>query len=88
AGSMMGSESGPYNPGQQLSVGKKNMVIPSPSCDVAHRESQASPSHNLNSGAAEGCKVEPDAASTAVLEVVAVVLLLLHVLPLNLSLPS
>ncbi|MCI61300.1 hypothetical protein A2U01_0082557, partial [Trifolium medium] len=41
-------------------------------------------------GAAEGCEVEPDAADAAddvELEVVAVVLLL-HVLPLNLSLPS
>ncbi|MCI94558.1 hypothetical protein A2U01_0115856, partial [Trifolium medium] len=37
------------------------MVIPSPSCDAAHRESQPFP-HNLNTGAAEGCKVEPDAA--------------------------
>ncbi|MCI45790.1 hypothetical protein A2U01_0067029, partial [Trifolium medium] len=42
-GSMMGSESGPYNPGQQPSVGERNVVIPSPSCDAAHRESQPSP---------------------------------------------
>ncbi|MCI82000.1 hypothetical protein A2U01_0103274, partial [Trifolium medium] len=42
--------------------------------------------HNLNTGAVEGCKVEPDAAPATVLEVVVVVLLL--VLPLNLSLPS
>ncbi|MCI58988.1 hypothetical protein A2U01_0080243, partial [Trifolium medium] len=41
---------------------------------------------NLNTGAAEGCEVEPDAAPAAVL-VVAVVLLLPG-LPLNLSPPS
>ncbi|MCI91091.1 hypothetical protein A2U01_0112385, partial [Trifolium medium] len=51
-----------------------------------HRESQPSLAHNLNTGVAEGCKVEPDAAHAAVLEVVAVVLLL-PVLPLNLQCP-
>ncbi|MCI58192.1 hypothetical protein A2U01_0079446, partial [Trifolium medium] len=58
---MMGSEYGPYNPGRQPSVWEKNVAIPSPSCDAAHRESLPSPAHNLNTGAAEGCKVEPDA---------------------------
>ncbi|MCI87968.1 hypothetical protein A2U01_0109253, partial [Trifolium medium] len=57
--------------------------------DAAHRESQPSPAHNLNTGTAEGCRVEPDAAPAAVLEVVVVLLLLLlPVLHLNLSLPS
>ncbi|MCI92596.1 hypothetical protein A2U01_0113892, partial [Trifolium medium] len=66
---MKGSESGPYNPGRQPSVGEKNVVIPSPFCDTAHRESQPSPAHNLNTSAAEGCRVEPDAAHAAMLEV-------------------
>ncbi|MCI79533.1 hypothetical protein A2U01_0100804, partial [Trifolium medium] len=69
-------------------VGEKSVVIPSPSCSAAHRESQASLAHNLNTGAAEGCEVEPDAADDVETGVVAVVLLLLPVLPLNLSLPS
>ncbi|MCI45238.1 hypothetical protein A2U01_0066477, partial [Trifolium medium] len=40
-------------------------------------ESQPSPAHNLNTGAAEGCEVESDAADVVVLEVVVVVVLLL-----------
>ncbi|MCI57011.1 hypothetical protein A2U01_0078262, partial [Trifolium medium] len=58
-----------------------------PSCNAGHRESQPSLAHNLNTGATEGCEVKPDAAHVEQ-EVVAVVLLLLHVLPLNLSMPS
>ncbi|MCI87099.1 hypothetical protein A2U01_0108380, partial [Trifolium medium] len=72
---MKGSESEPYNPGRQTSVGERNVVIPSSSCSAAHRESQPSPAHNLNTGAADGCKVEPDVAPATVLEVVVVVLL-------------
>ncbi|MCI48299.1 hypothetical protein A2U01_0069542, partial [Trifolium medium] len=57
-----------------------SVVIPSPSCSAAHRESQPSLDHNLNTGAAEGCKVESDATDDVEPKVVAVVLLL----PLNL----
>ncbi|MCI61152.1 hypothetical protein A2U01_0082409, partial [Trifolium medium] len=64
------------------SVGERSVVIPSPSCSAAYRESQPSPTHNLNIGAAEGCDVEPDAADDVESEVV-VVVLLLRVLPLN-----
>ncbi|MCI51463.1 hypothetical protein A2U01_0072707, partial [Trifolium medium] len=49
------------------------------------RESQPSPAQNLNTGAAEGCEVEPDATPVVVLVVVGAVVLLL---PLNLSPPS
>ncbi|MCI58914.1 hypothetical protein A2U01_0080169, partial [Trifolium medium] len=59
-----------------------------PSYSAGHRESQPSPARNRNTGAAEGCEMEPDAADDAAdvePEVVAVVLLLL---PLNLSMPS
>ncbi|MCI55437.1 hypothetical protein A2U01_0076688, partial [Trifolium medium] len=59
------SESGPAD---QPSVGERSVVIPSPSCSASHRESQPSPAHNMNTSAAEGCKVEPDAAPAAVLE--------------------
>ncbi|MCI66782.1 hypothetical protein A2U01_0088040, partial [Trifolium medium] len=32
---------------RQPSVGEKSVVIPSPSCSAAHRESQPSPAQNL-----------------------------------------
>ncbi|MCI51103.1 hypothetical protein A2U01_0072347, partial [Trifolium medium] len=71
------------------SVGEKSVEVPSSSCSAAHRGSQLSPAQNQNTGAASGCKVEPDAAP-AVLPavVVAVVLLLQPELPVALSLPS
>ncbi|MCI84255.1 hypothetical protein A2U01_0105531, partial [Trifolium medium] len=73
------------------SVGEKSVVVPNPSCNAAHRESQPSPAQNLYTGAAGGCEVEPDATPAVVLVVVlvvvvAVVLLLLPVLPIDLSL--
>ncbi|MCI88937.1 hypothetical protein A2U01_0110225, partial [Trifolium medium] len=68
-------ESGPelYSPEQQPSVGVRSVVIPSPSCSAARRESQPSPAHNQNSDAAGGCEVDPDAAVLPAV-VVAVVL--------------
>ncbi|MCI34826.1 hypothetical protein A2U01_0056047, partial [Trifolium medium] len=48
AGSMKESESEPCNPVWQPSVGAKSVVVPSPSCSAAHRESQPSPAQNLN----------------------------------------
>ncbi|MCI66744.1 hypothetical protein A2U01_0088002, partial [Trifolium medium] len=59
---MRGSEPELCNPEQQPSVGVKSVVILNPSCSAAHKESQPSPSHNQNSGAAGGCEVDPDAA--------------------------
>ncbi|MCI38020.1 hypothetical protein A2U01_0059248, partial [Trifolium medium] len=89
AGGTAGSrrESGPVlcNPGQQPSVGDSSVVIPNPSCSAAHKESQSSPTHNLNSGAAGGCEMDPD---VAVLLAVVVAVVLLPVLPVTLSLPS
>ncbi|MCI47000.1 hypothetical protein A2U01_0068241, partial [Trifolium medium] len=41
-------------------MGERNVVIPSPSCSAAHRKTQPSLAHNRNTGAAEGCEVEPD----------------------------
>ncbi|MCI66157.1 hypothetical protein A2U01_0087415, partial [Trifolium medium] len=65
---------------------EKSVVVPNPSCNAAHIKSQPSTAQNPNTGAVEGCEVEPDATPAVLLaEVVAVVLLLL---PLNLSLPS
>ncbi|MCI64621.1 hypothetical protein A2U01_0085879, partial [Trifolium medium] len=62
----------------------------SPSCSAAHRESQPSLAHNLNTSATEGCEVEPDAADAAdnVEQEAVAMVLLLPVLSLNLSLPS
>ncbi|MCI61091.1 hypothetical protein A2U01_0082347, partial [Trifolium medium] len=54
AGSMKESESRQCNPEWQPSVGVKSVVVPSPSCSAAQRESQPSPAQNLNTGAAEG----------------------------------
>ncbi|MCI84050.1 hypothetical protein A2U01_0105326, partial [Trifolium medium] len=59
-------------------VGEKSVVVPNPSCNAAHRESRPSPAQNLNTGANEGCEVDPDAAPALLL---AVVLLLLPELP-------
>ncbi|MCI31540.1 hypothetical protein A2U01_0052752, partial [Trifolium medium] len=54
AGSMKESESGPCSPVWQSSVGEKSVVIPSPSYNVAHIESQPSPAQNMNTGADGG----------------------------------
>ncbi|MCI72868.1 hypothetical protein A2U01_0094132, partial [Trifolium medium] len=60
-----------------------------PSCSAAHRESQPSTAHNLNTGAGGGCEEEPDAAPTVLpVVVVVVVLLLLPELPVTPSPPS
>ncbi|MCI47629.1 hypothetical protein A2U01_0068871, partial [Trifolium medium] len=76
----------------QPSVGERSVVIPSPSYNAGHKESQPSPTHNRNTGAAEGCEVEPDPADAAndaadVVEKVKVVpvMLPLPVLSLNLA---
>ncbi|MCI48111.1 hypothetical protein A2U01_0069354, partial [Trifolium medium] len=58
------------------------------SCSAAHRESQPSPTHNQNSGAAGECEVESDAALAVLPAVVVVVVLLLPGLPVTPSLPS
>ncbi|MCI32473.1 hypothetical protein A2U01_0053687, partial [Trifolium medium] len=74
-------------PAQQPSVGERSVVIPSPSCNVGHRESQSSPARNRNTGAAGGCMMDPDAADAAdAVEEVKVVLLL--VLPEDLTVLS
>ncbi|MCI83852.1 hypothetical protein A2U01_0105128, partial [Trifolium medium] len=52
------------------SVGEKSVVVPNPSCNVAHKESQPSPAQNLNTVADGGCEVEPDAAPAVLLAVV------------------
>ncbi|MCI71561.1 hypothetical protein A2U01_0092824, partial [Trifolium medium] len=73
----------------QPSVGEKIVEVPSPSYNAAHRGSQPSLAHNLNTGADGGCEVEPDDALAVLLAVVvAVVPLLLPVLPVTPSLPS
>ncbi|MCI65277.1 hypothetical protein A2U01_0086535, partial [Trifolium medium] len=65
-----------------------SVVIPSPSCNAAHRESQPSQAQNLNTGADGGCEVEPNAAPAVLPAVVVVVVLLLPVLHVTPSLPS
>ncbi|MCI51767.1 hypothetical protein A2U01_0073011, partial [Trifolium medium] len=69
-------------PGWQPSVGEKSVVVPNPSCNASHINSQPSPVQSLYTGAAGRCEVEPDAAAAVAL-VVAVVLLL-SVLPVTL----
>ncbi|MCI78966.1 hypothetical protein A2U01_0100237, partial [Trifolium medium] len=49
------------SPAQQPSMGEKSVVVPSPSSNAGRKESQSSLAHNRNTGAAEGCEVEPDA---------------------------
>ncbi|MCI89029.1 hypothetical protein A2U01_0110317, partial [Trifolium medium] len=49
------------------------MEVPSSSYNAAHRESQPSPAQNQNTGVAEGCKVEPDAAPAVLPAVVVAV---------------
>ncbi|MCI92193.1 hypothetical protein A2U01_0113489, partial [Trifolium medium] len=62
AGSMKESEYGPCNLGWQPSVREKSVVVPSPSCSAAHRETQPSPAQNRNTVAAGECEVELDVA--------------------------
>ncbi|MCI58578.1 hypothetical protein A2U01_0079833, partial [Trifolium medium] len=71
------SESVPGSYVWQPSVGEKSVVIPSPPCNAAHRESQPSPAHNLNTGANGGCEEGPDAAPAVLPAVVVAVVLLL-----------
>ncbi|MCI92868.1 hypothetical protein A2U01_0114165, partial [Trifolium medium] len=62
AGSTKESESGTCSPVWQSSVGEKSVVVPSPSYNAAHIDSQPSLAQNPNTGADGGCEVEPDAA--------------------------
>ncbi|MCI63669.1 hypothetical protein A2U01_0084926, partial [Trifolium medium] len=48
------SESGPADQVSTGTAGSRKVA--------GHRESQPSPARNRNTGAAEGCEVEPDAA--------------------------
>ncbi|MCI62334.1 hypothetical protein A2U01_0083591, partial [Trifolium medium] len=70
-------------------VGERSVVIPSPSYNAGHRESQPSPARNRNTGSAGGCVVDAANAADAVEEVkVVLVMLPLPVLSLNLDVLS
>ncbi|MCI64133.1 hypothetical protein A2U01_0085390, partial [Trifolium medium] len=75
-----------YTPELQPSVVEKTVVTPHPSAMPCYTDTRPSPSRSLNTDGAGGNVVEPDAAADDP-EEVGVVVLMLPVLPVNLSVP-